>query len=95
MQIPRFGLVASLGMTKQVGESRFEDCSLRERSFRSVEWRELELRFIGWLRNAALLRPRCWFARDGAHHQAHPKRRFQSPEMVHDRLEPKGPKATP
>ena len=43
MQIPRFGLVASLGMTKQVGESRFEDCSLRERSFRSVEWRELEL----------------------------------------------------
>src|SRR5438105_15334333 len=38
MQIPRFGLIASLGMTKQVGESRFEDCSLRERSFRSVEW---------------------------------------------------------
>src|SRR5205085_4431725 len=38
MQIPRFGLAASLGMTKQVGESRSEDCWLRERSFRSGEW---------------------------------------------------------
>jgi len=70
MQIPRFGLAASLGMTKQVGESRFEDPrSQSERSGLSDPWSGK-----GWS---------CT------------KRRFQSPEMVHDRLEPKGPKATP
>ena len=67
MQIPRFGLAASLGMTKQVGESRFEDPrSQSERSGLSDPWSG-----VSW---------------------SDTKRRFQSPEMVHDRLEPKGPK---
>src|SRR5437588_2450846 len=86
MQIPRFGLAASLGMTKQVGESRFEDCSLRERSFRSVEWRELECVFHSRAPQRCAAAPSLLVRAGRRSPSAHLERRFQSPEMVRNRL---------